>query len=330
MAANELGWTSNSAELLKHRIMRELAKHGTYVTAAQMGESLGEEARTVGLALGELCEEGLAQTIGEGSAAADYTEDGRLTLTGKTEVQRWTGDGSARRQKRACAAAMLNWLDSASAGQHPSTLDFHGNVRAHYFGELFTQKTVWDTAQYLKKEGLIHGQGTGQSTMLRMALTPDADPVLEGFDGDIQAAKEQASQAGTTYHGDYSITNVHDSTSVAVQNSSPGATQSVHATTEVREAVLEVVSGLEQLLRLRPEDLGLDEQQTFAAYAHLGRLRDEIESLDEDPEPVRRRLSLIRDLLVSASGSGIVQAAATALDRALQAFQAAGPSQTDH
>jgi hypothetical protein len=236
-----------------------------------------------------------------------YPSNAILTGIGRGEVSDWNAARSAGKTQRACEAAMLSWLDAHEGEQILSTDEFKGDVRAHMYGEPFTDEVLMKAARTLHQHGLISGSPTFGGATLRPAITPMGRGVVAQHNGNIAAwLGSSRSGGGDTFH-------ITGSTGVTVANRSPGAQQSVHVTTDAREQVLNIAAALEQMM----PSLGLEPADQAKAFGLVGQLKEAAEQVEEKPGRVRSLIESVKQIAVAgtgaAAGTGLVALAEVVL-----------------
>jgi hypothetical protein len=295
MSSGDEGWTDGPTLLLEYRVLRQVAAGES--SAARIAVALETDEDEVSYAFNGLADEGW---VGFPPNRGDVLHrTAYVTGRGHAVVREWDG-ASASRIRRACAAAILSWLDAREGPQDASTEEFRCNVRGYYFGVPFTNETIWDAVNDLIEHGLMKAESVFGDPAAFAEITPLGQAVLTQHHGDIPAwlAATSARTGGDTFH-------ISNSTGVTVANRSPGAQQSVHVTTDAREQVLNVASALDQMT----PSLGLAPADVARAAGLVGQLREAAEVVEEEPEKARRLLGTVKDIAVNGTGS----AAGTAL-----------------
>jgi hypothetical protein len=95
-----------------------------------------------------------------------------------------------RTRERACAAALVSWLDSRDAigpSRAVSIDGFFTDNRARYYGQLFTLLDVEHAAEWLEEQDLIGGEHAAEfAGPIQPYLTSKGEDCLERFDGDVK------------------------------------------------------------------------------------------------------------------------------------------------
>lgn len=288
------GWTDNPSELLYYRVVHLMSDD--LHDARKIGELLDVTGREVGQVFDLLLQEGLAGAH-PARLGDSYTHGAGLTAAGKAKRAEWLAAQGAGRARRACAAALLNWLDAHDRERVSGTDKFVEDVRSYYFGVPFEPSVIAACARELKELDLIKGVGTWGGPVVRPELTPLGRLVVSRYGGDV-VEWQLANQGG----GGISI---HNSTGVAVATNSPGASQSVTVTTNAADQVLNLAAALEAMLPV----LGLEPAQEASARGLVVQLQQVAPEVEADPGKVKRLVGAVRDVAVNAAGG----AAGTAL-----------------
>lgn len=304
------GWTDSPTTELRWRVMRAMVEPTQvrdFARSTTIAESLGAAGAQIGEAFDQLAEEGLAVTA-ERRLAPGYTTDAKLTAAGLTTVERWT---AATRSTliRACASALLSWLDSLDTNRGTTTEAFLADVRGSYFGEPFPRRLVGDVTTELRDLGLIKAMGSMQDRLLMGELTSLGRTVLSRYGGDVEAWQH----ARTTGAPSVSIQN---SSGVNVAQNSPHAHQTAVLSADVREQMGTLAAAAEQII----PTLALDPADQAAAIGHVAELRELAASPGTSTPKARKAVTALRDIVVNATGSATGAALVALADRVSTLF----------
>src|SRR5262245_24554081 len=181
---NEPGWTENPTVLLQQQIMMLMADGEK--ESRSIAQRLDVELDPVGQQFESMADSGFV-TTGPLRLADRYPSVAILTADGRDEVAAWASRRSGGRAQRECEAALLSWLDAHEGERILSTGDFKDDVRAHLYGEPFTDDTITRAARSLHEHGLIKGSPTFGGVVLRPTITPTGRGVVSQHNGDLAA-----------------------------------------------------------------------------------------------------------------------------------------------
>ena len=171
-------------------------------------------------------------------------------------------------------------------------IPFLTDVRAHFFGERFSEAEANEALDYLGEVGLAKGISVAWGgSLLRPQVTADGKTCVERYDSNIGAWLARAG-SGTTFA-------ISNSQGVTIASNSPGATQTVTITTDARQQMLQTADALLATLPV----LGLDADDEARAHEVADRLRAEAEQDESEPGRVRAVLKDARTIAVSGTGS---------------------------
>lgn len=292
------GWTADPAQLLRYQVV--IALDGNQSDVYNVAQVLGVEPAAVGDVYRALVDRRLATTFTR-RAGAEFPEDATLTGSGRALLSEWNAARTPSGTKRACIAAMLDWLDANDGVAIQSSDDFARDVRAHFYGQRFDIDVQIGVARDLHSQKLLTGTpiGGGSGPVIQPQITTLGRVVSTKHAGDL------VSWQSATDGGSRTTINVSGSTGVTVASNSPGAQQSVHVTTDVSEQLLNLAAALEQMMT----SLGLGPADFAAANGLVPQLREAAGEAEADPGKARRLLETFKAVVVNGTGS----AAGTAL-----------------
>ncbi|WP_447645224.1 hypothetical protein [Nocardioides zeae] len=292
-----MGWTDDPSALLRYQVLVALAQveDDLLGDGEAIARSLAVEGRAVGDALDSLAGEGMVQTY-ERSLAAGYTTEATLTSSGRLAVERWARLRGTARAVRACASAMMDWLDVVNRPE--STDEFAKDVRAYLFGSPFELEVIRSAARELKSSDLISGTGTWGGPVLRPALTPSGLSVVDRDAGSGVRQGLGSDSSASIY--------ISNSPGAVVAAHSPGAVQVMAVGQDIASKLVSLADALEGTLPV----LGLDEAQSAEAGRIAGDLREAAASTAAEPTRLRSLLERAEQIAVggtgAATGAGIV------------------------
>lgn len=290
-------WTDTSSILLQQQVLTTLADTDD-THAVDIAHTLNTGPDEISGAFRQLIAQGLAAGFSARGGDADAAS-ATITAAGKDTVRQWSTARTPGRIKKACRAAMLDWLDELDEEPVGSTEDFLSDVRAHYYGVRFNSLTVIEEARYLQLNGLITGRAV-LGAVLKPVISGLGRAVLSQHAGDLTAweASQATASSGSTINYNVTATNAN------LAHNSPGAQQTITASgTDPRDLVLAIAEALQQLQANQPS-IDADQAQTLA-----DQLRTAANNLDTDDgrRQTRGLLHNIQALIINATGSAAGQ-----------------------
>lgn len=290
----ERGWSADPAVVLRYRVVGWLADSHQQdphhiPSNSDVAEALRVDSASVGRVTALLAHEGLCW-VGSGMSTASAPVTPEPGLNGL--ASKWAAARASRKERRtACRDALLEWLYEQTdevAGVSPFLTD----VRAHFFGDQFTEAEANETITYLGKVGLATGVTVAEiDSLLRPEVTEDGKSCVERYDSSVGAWFARTG-SGTTF-------SISNSQGVTIASNSPGATQTVTITTDARQQMLQTADALVATLPV----LGLDPEDEASAHDVAERLRTEAGQDESEPGRVRAVLKDARTIAVSGTGS---------------------------
>ncbi len=288
------GWSADPAVVLRYRVVGWLADYqreqpGRIPSNGDVAEALGVDSGTVGLVTDLLASDGLCW-VGSGFRTVSLPVKPESGLTGL--ASKWAAARASRKERRtACRDALLDWLYEQT-DEVADVTPFLTDVRAHFFGDQFTEAEANEAVTYLDEVGLATGVPVAESdSLLHPTVTADGKTCVERCDSSVGAWFAHTG-SGTTF-------SISNSQGVTIASNSPGATQTVTITTDARQQLLQTADALVATLPV----LGLEPEDIERARDIEERLREEAEREESEPGRVRAVLKDLRTIAVSGSGS---------------------------
>jgi len=288
------GWSADPSVVLRHRVVKWLAEQQRedprkIKLNADVAEALAANVDDVVATVDLLGDEGLCQPEDSLNPASSSAI---LTPTGASLASSWATARASRRQRvPACRDALLDWLYEQT-DEVADVTPFLTDVRAHFFGDQFTEAEANEAVTYLGEVGLATGVTVAEiDSLLRPKVTADGKTCVERCDSSVGAWFARTG-SGTTF-------SISNSQGVTIASNSPGATQTVTITTDARQQMLQTADALLATLPV----LGLDPEDVDRAHDVAERLRAEAEQEESEPGRLRAVLKDARTIAVSGTGS---------------------------
>lgn len=292
----EQPWTDDPAEVLNRRVLAHIVHNVAEQGLGAVAEAVGHEQPEVGQAFGSLARRGLVAVPSQTRMAVTYPSRATPTSEGRASVSRWRSS-TPRDRRRACAAAVLSWLDSRDGERIRSTEEFRSDPRAYYYAEPFDDEVLLYTVRDLIDRRLMSGTGTFQGPVLRPQITPLGEIVVARYGGDLsQWEAERHSPRG----GGAPINIVTHSQGVNIANNSPGTVQTA-VVVEARDTARQLADTLAALL----PHLGLGEEQATEAAKLADELRTLAPEIDKDRNRGARLAEKVSEIAVQGTGSAV-------------------------
>ncbi|MFE9941978.1 hypothetical protein [Streptomyces hirsutus] len=238
-----------------------------------------------------------------GEAAANLTPQGLAFV----EQRRKRRESPVERSK-AARRALLRWLwIQGEEGTHFPLVDhFTGTADASFDGSALTSDEIDRAAGYLKKHGLIDGQGVwGRKGPVRAEITVEGQDCVEHHDGD-PGAYVQRRAGGTTYN------NFLPNAQGVIIGEQQHVTQNNHAGIDP-SAFVQLAGFVGQI----SNTLGMPDPDRVELERVAQELHDEAMSPNPEPGRMRQFATRVKAMLVEAGATAAAQVGIQMAEQAL-------------